>query len=798
MKYKILFLFGLILFVSCKKQEELIFVDINIPVQLTTSEREVAIKKQVSEIIGTMSQAEKIAQLQGAWLRDLLVEGKLSIEKCKELIPNGIGHLAQFSSSIGLEPEALRHVVSNLQDYQKNHTKSKIPAIFHEEAISGFSARGATTLPQQIGMGCTWNPELLKANTASSARLMRMVGATQALSPMLDICRDAHWGRIEESFGEDPYFISRMGHAFVTGLQGDNLKQGVAATTKHFAGYAGGTNDLKLFYEETLRPHEVTVRLAKAQSAMAGYHEVHGVPCSASKELLTDILRDNWGFDGVVVSDFWSVNQVFTKFKYGKDQKEAAVKSLQAGLDVELPKGAAFPFLGQAIEEGSLKQATLDQALTRVLTLKARLGLLGPDAQLVSKGSIDFDPKENRERAYQSAVQSTVLLKNDGVLPIGNNVKNIAVVGPNADAVQSLLGDYTYQSLSAYWWKLPTDPLNPKLVTLLEGLKHHVGEHIKVTYAKGCDWTKSLQSEIDEVDTTIGDARSKDVEFIKISDLKAPNLEEALKVASESDVIVAAMGEHLYLSGENRNRRDIRLPGEQQAFIKKLADTGKPVILVVFSGRPTVLTEIEADCNAIVQAWFPGEEGGNAVANILLGKENPSGKLTLTFPSSNEQTPLWYGEGYDSSNMPLYPFGHGLSYTAFEYSNMEMDASANILDEWMTISFDLKNTGDMDGTEVVQLYMSAKNVSGIINPIGLKGFTRVALKTGAQKKVVFKVSPEQVSYFENGSFVIEPAEYEFLIGASSIDIKLRKTVQLKGTKKGMKLKSKFFSNSVTQ
>jgi len=790
----------LLLFTACHPDvtdTPTVFTDINAPTRLTTPDGEARIARRVDSLVNLMPREEKIAQLQGAWLRDLVVDGKLSPEKCDSLIPHGIGHLAQFSSSIGLAPEALRDLVRDLQAYQRTKTVSGIPAIFHEEAISGFAARGATTLPQQIGMGCTWNPDLLRANTRASARLMRSVGATQALSPMLDICRDAHWGRIEESFGEDPYLIARMGHAFVAGLQGDDLATGVAATTKHFAGYAGGTDDPRLFYEETLLPHEVTVRLADAQSAMAGYHAVHGVPCSANEELLTDILRTSWGFDGVVISDFWSVNQVFTKFGYGKDQRDAAVKSLSAGLDVELPKGAAFPFLGSALDEGALAEATLDRALRRVLTLKARLGLLGPDARLTADGPLDFDPPENRARAYESAVQSVVMLKNDGVLPLGAETHKIAVVGPNADAVQSLLGDYSYQSLSAYWWKLPTDPLNPKLVTLLEGLRGSVGPDVDIAYARGCDWTKSLQSELDAVDTSIGDARSKDVEFLKIDDLPTPDVEAALKIAAESNVIIAAMGEHLYLSGENRNRSDIRLPGEQQAFVKQLAATGKPVVLVLFSGRPLMLTELEADCAAILSAWFPGEEGGNAVADLITGKQNPSGKLTLTFPANNEQSPLWYGEGYDADDMPLYPFGYGLSYTTFEYADLDAPATAATTDEWLTLSFDVTNTGQRAGTEVVQLYALPNRFDWPSTKQSLKGFTRVDLEAGETKRVTFQVSPEQFAGYVDGGFAVAPGRYEWRVGASATDVRLRGRFGLTGEAKEMKLRNGFFSNVMT-
>ncbi len=750
---------------------------------------------KVHELLNKMPNEEKIAQLQGAWLRDLLNGKTLSLDSCRKKIPHGIGHFAQFSSSTDLDPDELKKVIQDLQQYLINETPNGIPAIFHEEAISGFAAKGATTLPQQIGMGCTWNPDLLRKNTAMSAKLMRQVGATQALSPMLDICRNSHWGRIEESFGEEPYFIARMGLAFVKGLQGDDLTKGVAATTKHFAGYAGGTDDEKVFYEETLLPHEATIRLGNAQSAMAGYHAFKGIPCSANKELLVDILRTKLGFNGVAISDFWSVKQVFTKYKYAKDDKDAGVKSINAGLDVELPFGMSFPYLKEALEDGTVSQETLNTSVERVLLLKERLGLLDKNSVLEKGKKLDFDPPENRKRAYESACQSIVMLKNNGVLPISTKLKNIAVVGPNAAAVQSLLGDYTYQSLAAYWWKYPIDPNNPKLVTLLDGLKSNLDKEIHIAYERGCDWTKSMSDEIEKVDGALGDERSKNLEYLNIKDLPTPNTAKAIDIARESDIIIAAMGENLYLVGEGRDRKDIRLPGEQENFVKQLIETGKPVVLILFGGRPQIITAIEPGCAAILQAWFPGEEGGNALADILQGKVSPSGKLTLTYPRTNEQTSIWYSKGYDSSDTPMYPFGYGLSYSSFSYDNLSLPKNVDINDERIPISFEIENTGKYDAAEIVQLYVSPPPNIKELEPIELKGFVRTNIKKGKKRKITILVSPEQLAYYTNDNWVIEPGIYDFKIGASSIDIRLSGKIELSGNKKELRQRNVLFSKN---
>ena len=750
-------------------------------------------ENRIAEKLKNMPLEEKIAQLQGTWLKDLMTDNKLSLDSCQKKIPNGIGYLAQFASSLKTNPTELKTAIADLQDYLVNETQSGIPAILSEEAISGFSSKGATTLPQQIGMGCTWNPELLKSNTANTSKLMRNIGATHVLSPMLDICRNSHWGRIEESFGEEPYLTAKMGLAFVTGMQTDDLKKGVATTIKHFAGYGdNGSFNEKEFYEETLLPHEVAVRLGKAEHAMAGYHTIKGIPCSANKKLLTDILRNDLGFNGVVISDFWSVKQVFSRYNYAKTEAEAGVKSIKAGLDVELPFGMSFPYLKEELQKGNIAMEDIDQAVKRVLVAKNRLGLLDYKRPEI-EANLDLDPKENRDMAYQSACESMVLLKNNGVLPLKKDVKKIALVGPNADAVQSLLGDYTYQSLATFFRSIPTNGDNPKLITLLEGLKTNLDKAISITYERGCDWTKFSNNE--QPDEQIGDERIKKFAYIGVKNFPEPNTKKALQNAAESDVIIAAMGEHLYLVGENRDRKDIHLPGEQDAFVQKLIATGKPVVLVIFGGRPQIVTEIEPKCAAIIQAWFPGEEGGNALADIITGTVNPSAKLTLTYPRTNEQAPIVYSQGYKEHDMPMYPFGYGLSYTTFEYSGLTSPKAIKTSDDAINISFRITNTGSMNGAEITQLYVSPPESNTNLEPIELKGFSKVFLKKGESKDVTISVSPQQLAYYQNGNWTIEPGTYAFKVGASCLDIKFTDHVELTGDKVILEQRDTFFSEN---
>ncbi|QBG46884.1 hypothetical protein EGM51_05555 [Verrucomicrobia bacterium S94] len=478
------------------------------------------------------------------------------------------------------------------------------PVLARGEAISGINVKGATTLPQQIGISCSWNPELVRINTSYTSKLMRKLGMTLALSPMLDVSRNAHWGRMEESFGESAYLTSRMGLAFVQGMQTDDLRNGVAATTKHFAGYGNPNNDLREFLEEILMPHEVAVRLGNSQSLMPGYHAYDGRPAHANAFLLQEILRDKWGFDGVVVSDYFAVKQIHTAHNYEKDKLHAAVRALKTGVDIELPAGDCYKQLKKALEDGLISEEDINRSVKRVLVLKGRLGLLDHPAE--KEKNIEMDPPEYRRRAYISACQSVVLLKNNGILPLKKKVKRIALVGPNADAVESLLGDYTHQTLSLYWGKKPLTGLNPKLVTLREGLTDKLGSDVELLYERGCEWTTSYKDAVKKVGN-IGDEREKKVVEISSKDFGTPNPERAFEIARQSDVIIAAMGENRYLCGEGRSRGDIRLAGEQEAFVQQLIATGKPVVLIIFGGRPHVLTAVADGCAAIIQGWYPGK-----------------------------------------------------------------------------------------------------------------------------------------------------------------------------------------------
>lgn len=744
------------------------------------------IQKQVNELYDKMTVEERTAQIFGLRPGALMTNGKLSLEKCREKIPHGVGHICQYACALDMSPNELRDFVRDLQNYLINETPHGIPAIFHEEAISGMAAKGATIYPQQLGVACTWNPELAHMKTKQTAKTMRAVGGTLALSPMVDIIRSAHWARLEESYGEDSYLTAVMGGAFIDGLQNGDWKNGVAACTKHLLGYGGGSKlPWKEIYEEILFPHEVAMRKYGSKVVMTSYGNFKSEPAVASDTLLNQILRGYLEFDGVVVSDYGAVG--YLSQSDHEKLKITAAKSLNAGNDIELPSNSNYQFLPELLEKGLVDEARFEKAVKLALTLKAQLGLLDKNPNLYQQGNLNLDPPADRKTAYELACQSIVMLKNDGTLPLKKENKKIALVGPNANTFWCMLGDYTYQSMQAFWWGGKIDPNDPKITYLYDALKEKTGTNFTLGYERGCDWSAKDEASI----IRSGDPRTQQLNLMLAKSSDPTDWNKAIDLASGSDVIVAALGENTLLVGEARNRNGIRLPGDQERFLKELIATGKPVVLVMFGGRPMPLGNIANDCAAILHAWFPGEEGGNAVADVLLGNVNPSGKLSIAYPKTDKKEEICYNYGLRNDNI-AYPFGYGLSYTSFEYGNIKVPKQVKTKSASFDIICTVKNTGKMNGTEIVQLYVSPKSGQSL-KPIQLKGFTRIELKPGESKKVTFTVSPQQLAHFLDGGYIIEPGDYEFKIGASSADIRLNATTQFTGNQVKMKLRDTYLS-----
>ena len=765
------------------------------------------IEQQVNELYLKMPQEERIAQLKSMYMDELFNEqGQLDTAKCRELIPYGIGHFSQFCMQQPRDPNELRDCAIAIQDWLMHNTPNGIPALLHEEVLSGVNTLGSTIYPQQIGQAGSFNPELAELKTIQTSTTLRKIGGIFALSPMVDVCRTPSFNRLEESYGEDGYLSAVMGTAFVKGLQQNNLKKGVGACSKHYLGYGGGGDaDEKVLMEEILLPHETMIRLTGSVAVMPGYHAMKTSPspsegdenvnCVANSWILTDILRNYVGFDGMVVSDYTAIDQIPGL----ETTVEKAAAAINAGNDVDFPFGANYQYLQEAIDKGLVKPEMLERAVKNVLRIKFRMGLFDKDAYLYSKENITLDTPEERQTAYDIATQTVVLLENNGILPL-KDVKNVLLTGPNANSIWAMCGDYTYPAMSYFWKKVEdvADRDNPHIVKLLEGMQNRKPEGVNVMYSRGCDWTETIETKYAEG----GDERAWEYELLhrKVDAGEKADKAEALKMAKDADVIIAAVGENVMLCGENRDREGLRLPGKQEQYVEELLKTGKPVVLVMFGGRAQVISGIAEKCAAVIQAWYPGEEGGNAVADILYGKVSPSAKLSVSYPNTEINEPICYNYSTEKDARVSWPFGYGLSYTTFEYQNLQVNSEAQTSDDFVELTFQVKNTGSVKADEVAQIYLSPTAESQNIRPIQLQGFARISLEPGQEKTVTTRLYVEQFGFYSHKGDVrewnIEPGTFIVKVGASSADIKLQQQVELKGKAVTKPLRDHYFSESI--
>ena len=762
-------------------------------------------EQKIDELYLRMTLEERIAQLRSCYMDDLFDEqGQLDTVKCKELIPYGIGHFSQYASQKPMDPNVLRDRVAAVQEWLMTHTPSGIPALFHEEVLSGINTRGATIYPQQIGQACSFNPELAELKTRQTSTTMRKMGGVLSLSPMVDVCRTPSFNRLEESYGEDGYLSAVMGVAFVRGLQQGDLRKGVGACSKHYLGYGGGGDaDEKELMEEILMPHEAMIRLADSKAVMPGYHVMKGeeVTCVADSSILIDILRGYLGFDGMVVSDYTAIDQLPT----APDATVKAAMAINGGCDVDFPHGANFNYLQAALDSGLVAPTTLERAVKDVLRYKFRAGLLDKKPYLYSNEKIVLDTPEERQTSYDIATQSIVLLQNDSnFLPLDSlklkyqtsNLK-ILLTGPNANTMWAMCGDYSFPAMT-YFWKMQMEDLDhPHVITLLEGMRDRLPEGDTLLYSRGCDWTEEIETKFN---VGGGDERAWEYPILhrKVESGEKADPEEALAMADSADVIIAAVGENVMLCGENRDRQGLRLPGKQEEYVEKLLATGKPVVLVVFGGRAQVISGLAERCAAVIQAWYPGEEGGHAVADILFGNVSPSAKLSVSYPKTEIYEPVCYNYQAEPDSLIQWPFGYGLSYTTFEYKHMALDDEAKTTDKYIDLSFEVKNTGKMAATEIAQIYLSPAGSEQQLRPIQLQGFARVPLEPRQTKRVRVKLYPEQFGFYSREGGVrrwnIQPGEYVVKIGASSQDILLEQRLTLTGEAVTKPLRDHYFSD----
>ena len=739
------------------------------------------VAERVADLLGRMTPEEKAAQLGSAWIFQLMDEQGFSAERTATVAPHGLGEVTRLCGASSLSPGEAARVANAIQTYLVEETRLGIPAIVHEEICSGLMARGTTVFPQAIGLASTWEPELAYALADAVRAQMRAIGAHQGLSPVLDICRDPRWGRTEETFGEDPYLVSRMGVEFVRGLQGGDLGSGVIATAKHFVGYGaseGGLNwapvhlggrELRDVY---LHPFEAAVRAGGLRSVMNAYNEIDGVPCTADRSLLTSTLRELWGFDGFVSSDYFSVRQLQDYHGLAADGGAAAAMALEAGVDVELPGTDCFgtPLL-EALAAGRVSEQLVDAAVRRVLTAKFELGLF--ERPLVDVDAVANDGS-SVELARTIARKSLVLLRNDGVLPLAEK-GSVAVIGPNADEARHLFGDYTYPSHVE------------SLREMFESGRNVFSIAGSIDSLEVADTLAGVPTILDELASRLGD-RVRFAQGCSVSGDSRAGFDEAVALAAESDVAIMVMGDKAGLtdsctSGESRDRASLDLPGVQEELARAVVATGTPVVVVLVAGRPCGSEWLHEHAAAVLLAWLPGQEGAAAIAEALTGEASPGGKLPISYPRTAGQIPVYYGhkvsggrshwkgDYVDARTDPLYPFGHGIGYTTFTLAGAEPAERTVPLNGTVTVRATVTNAGDRRGEEVVQLYVRDRDASLTRPVLELKSFVRVALEPGASTRVAFHVPVGQLGFHDvSHVYTVEPGTFDLFVGRSSADL----------------------------
>jgi beta-glucosidase len=743
--------------------------------------------KRVQDLLPRMTLEEKAAQMVCVWRQkaEKLVDadGNFDLQKAtaafkKGHAPGQVGRPSDAGS--GKNARDMAELTNAIQKFFMENTRLGIPVIFHEECLHGHAAIDGTSFPQPIALAGTYNPELVESLFTITAHEARLRGTHQALTPVVDVAREPRWGRVEETYGEDPYLVSRMGIAAVRGFQGDATfrdKKRVIATLKHLAGHGqpeSGMNcapanlSMRVLRETFLYTFKEALRMGGAISVMASYNELDGVPSHANTWLLRDVLRKDWGFKGFVVSDYFAIWELgYRPDTHGhfvaRDKKESCALAVRAGVNIELPDPDCYLHLVELVRKRVLKESQLDELIAPMLLWKFKMGLFDDPYVDPDEAGRVVGCDAHRKVALAAAREAITLLKNeDGLLPLDpGRVRTIAVIGPNAH--RSLLGGYS---------GVPKHE-----VTVFEGIKAKVGGRAEVVYSEGCKITIGGSWNQDEV-----------VPSDPVEDRK--QIAEAVEVAKQADVIVLALGGNEQTSREAwshvhmGDRTSLDLIGRQEELVKAMLALGKPVIVLLFNGRPLSINYLSQNVPAILECWYLGQETGHAVADVLFGDFNPGGKLPISFPRSAGHLPVFYNykpsarRGYLFDDVsPLYAFGYGLSYTTFEIKNVRLAQKSIRRNQATRVMADVTNTGKREGTEVVQMYIRDL-VSSVTRPIKeLKGFKKVSLQPGETKSVTLDITPDSLaSYDINMRFVVEPGEFEIMVGNSSRDSDLQKVV----------------------
>ncbi len=731
------------------------------------------IADRVEDLLNQMTLEEKTCQLATLYgykavLKDTLPTPEWTHKVWKDGIANIDEHLNGEWKRSSLDYPYSNHVkaLNEVQAFFVEKTRLGIPVDFTNEGIRGVKHQKTTFFPAQIGLGSTWNKDLVRQVGRITGKEGKALGYTNIYSPILDLARDPRWGRTVESYGEDPYLVGELGRQQILGIQENK----VVASPKHFAiyGVSAGGRDCECrtdphatpqeLYELHLEPFRIAFQEAGALGTMCSHNDYNGMPVSASRYLLTDLIRKQWGFKGYVVSDSWSVDKN-VKFHHVAETKEAAVAGeLNAGLNVRTmfkDPSLFIETLRNALSQGLISQETLDRRVREVLYVKFWLGLFDTPYGNAEEADRTVDSQEHRNTALEAARESIVLLKNqNSLLPLSKGIKNVAVIGPLANNASALRCRY--------------GALNQRLVTGLEGIKNYLGKDANVLYAKGCDVRDK-------------NFPQSDVMYFPLSEQEQAAIDEAVEIARKSEVAILFVGDDSRTIGESRSRVNLDFSGRQKELIRAVHATGTPVVLVLFNGRPVTMNWEVENVPAIVEAWYPGEFSGQVVAEVLWGDYNPGGKLSVTFPKSVGQIPWAFpfkpnstGRGFARVDGSLYPFGFGLSYTTFEMSDLQLSDTTLINGKVMTVTCKVKNTGGKAGSEVVQLYLN-DNISSISRYVKeLCGFERVFLAPGEEKTVTFKFGPTSYGmYNSENQFVIEPGKFTLFVGNSSENTPLK-------------------------
>ena len=734
-----------------------------------------------------MTLEEKVAQMICVWREkaDTLVDtdGQFDPAKARAAFKkgNGLGQVGRLSDAgQGLDARKMAEVANAIQRFFLEESRLGIPVIIHEECLHGHAAVDGTSFPQPIGLGATFDPDLIESLYAMTASEARARGAHQALTPVVDVARDPRWGRVEETFGEDPFLVSRMGIAAVRGFQGDATfrdKTRVIATLKHFAAHGQPESGMncapanvseRVLRETFLYPFEQAIRHGGAISVMPSYNEIDGLPSHANRWLLRDVLRKEWGFRGYTVSDYYAIWELsYRPETHGhflaKDKKEACALAVQAGVNIELPEPDCYLHLVELVRKGVLKESQLDELVAPMLLWKFRMGLFDDPYVDPEHAAAVVGCDAHRRLALDAARETITLLKNEGgLLPLdAGAIQTIAVIGPNAD--KPMLGGYSGKPAHCS--------------TVLDGVRARAAKNVKVVYSEGCKITQPGSWNQDEV---LPSDPAEDRALIAA----------AVRTARKADVIVLAIGGNEQTSREAwslkhmGDRTSLDLVGRQDDLVRELLALGKPLVVLLFNGRPLSIREVAESAPAILECWYLGQETGTAVAEVLFGDTNPSGKLPISIPRSVGHVPAFYNHkpsarrGYLFDDVsPLYPFGFGLSYTTFEFSAPRLAKTRIQRDGSTRLSVDVKNTGTREGAEVVQLYIRDL-ASSVTRPVKeLKGFQRIVLQPGETRTVVFEITPVLLKFWDvNMRFTVEPGEFELMTGNSSRDRDLQRII----------------------